>query len=332
MSDLRDGEFRKNFEGPYDLTEFLRLDIPQPPSIVGGKIVTVGGLTVLGGEEKIGKSQTALQLALCRASEQDWFGFPTSPGRTLIMNMELPASEFQERLSLIMTGRDPVPTDRIFIANLKGKWAYLNDSKGRALIEANIVEVNPDLVILDPLSHLLLGNESSSETMQGFLQVLDDIRAKHELAILLTHHFRKPRENQRVRTAHDLSGSGLLRREYDAGIFLDGRPNSDTLTLSFDLRYAPDPEPFTIKRGQDFWWTRTDQFLIHDKLLIPLRILLPGPLRFNQWKVAIMTAVSTSDVTARRLIDECRERKLVTSDHRLYTLTEASRLIVTQLP
>jgi hypothetical protein len=330
MTRVRDGH--GDFAGPYDLATFLSLDIPHPASIVGGKIITAGGLTVLGGEPKVGKSQIGMQLALCRAYEQDWFGFPTSSGRTLILNMELPASEFHERSSWIAAGKDPLPADRIFIANLKGKWAYLNDPRGRALIEANIVEVNPDLVILDPLSHLLLGNESSSETMQGFLQVLDDIRAKHELAILLTHHFRKPRENQRIRTAHDLSGSGLLRREYDAGIFLDGRPNSDTLTLSFDLRYAPDPEPFTIKRGQDFWWTRTNQFLIPEKLLIPLRILLPGPLRFNQWKMAIMTAVSTSDVTARRLIDECRERKLVTSDHRLYILTELSRLVVTQSP
>jgi hypothetical protein len=332
MSELRGVQSARDFTGPYDLATFLSLDIPHPPSIVGNKIITAGGLTVLGGAEKVGKSQIAMQLALCRTYGRDWFGVSTTQGRTLFLNMELPPSEFHERLTLTKTGRDALPDDRIFVANLKGKWAYLNDLRGRTLVERLIAEVKPDLVILDPLSHLLLGNESSAETMQEFLQILDDIRAKHQLAILLIHHFRKPREKQQARTPHDLSGSGLLRREYDAGIFLHGKPNGDTLTLSFDLRYASNPEPFTIKRDQNYWWTRTDQQFIPDKLLLPLHILLPGPLSFNRWKEAIMVGVPTSESNARRLIDECTKKRLITHTGRLYSLTEPARLDVRQWP
>ena len=241
-----------------ELHDFLKVRFPMIPSLVGGKIIIPQGLTIVGGREKAGKSLLAQHLALNRSSGENWLGFPTLAGRTLYVNAEIPAAEFQARFAKLTQGRVLPPKDTVFIENVLGMDAYINMSTGEKLIEGMIERYAPDFVILDTLSKTLKGNESSSEDMQSYLQKLATWRLRYRTAFLLVHHFRKSfRDNQGRRvpiSIEDLSGSSHLARDADGFILMDVDPGAPVGTVKMVLRHAESIDWFKVERGEDLWW------------------------------------------------------------------------------
>src|SRR5262249_40509285 len=113
-------------------------------------------------------------------------------------------------------------------------------------------------------------------------------------------------------SAHDLSGSGRFYREADAILIGHGIPGKGEIELRFDLRHAAPPEPFSVVRGSDLWWARTDDPAIPDNLKPALKILLNGPLSHTGWTNAIMEAAPCSNATARRRIAEATDQGFAT--------------------
>lgn len=323
-------ERRVTVSEPCELRDFLKMELPRPSSIVGNKIVIPGGLTVFGAQPKIGKSNLLQQLALARADGQDWVGFPTTPGRTLYVNAEIVASEFQVRFEQMLSEREQPPRESVYVVTVLGRNCHLNTDDGKILIEKFIEQVQPDLVILDPLSHLLWGDESKPDNMKPFLHTVARLRIKYGVAIIVIHHLRKPQRDPRAKndrpTAHDLSGSSLLYREADSIIIGHGTPGGGWIDLTFDLRHAAPPEIFRIQRGPDLWWSRMGKRSIPESLHEPLAHLLSEGLTYTAWKKAIGATLKCSDKTAKRRIEECVDKGFARKGKKArYELTAETR-------
>ena len=313
----------------YDLADYMKIKFPYIPSLVGNRVIIPRGFTLMGTWPKVGKSYLAMQLAINRAYAEPWIGFPTAPGRTLYVNCEIVSPMFQERFNTLLEEYGNPPKDTVFLADLRGQNAYLNTEEGRGTVEGLIQQCQPDLVILDPLSKMMHGNESNPEVMQDFLQVLAEWQAKYKVAILLIHHFRKkPRDlkNQAADASMDeFSGSSLLTRDTDSIIVLDGRPGTDKITMRFDLRHDQDPKPFLIKRGDDLWWRRVEGVAIPKLFRPALELLLEKDLTRAEWLEAIQNEEARSLKTAERRVREALERGYVTEKDGLLVLPPTSR-------
>jgi AAA domain len=325
------------YVGPFDVVDFLALDMPRPQSIVGNKIVIPGGLTILGAYPKLGKSQLLQQLALCRAYGKDWLGFPTTPGRTLYVNAEIMAHEFQDRSGRMVDDRGEPERGRLMVMNARGHGVYLNQPAGLARMQEEIEKCEPDLLILDPMTWLFWGNEGKPEDVQPFLQNLARLRVAYGVAIILIHHFRKPPsetprksgKKYHVPTAHDLAGSGLLYRDGDAIILGNGKPESGGMDLSFDLRHARPPASFQIQRSPDLWWYRPLTRTIPQELAPALKLLVPGPLSYTVWAKSIADMLKVSNSTGRRRIDDAVEAGFAAKlDDGLYHLSDGAREVL----
>ncbi len=312
----------------YTLDEFLAKHYPPRANIVGHGLIIEKGLTVTGAPSKVGKTILQMQLSQNRGAGEPWLGFPTTLGRTLYVNAEVIEERFQERWAMMREGHTAPAPGTVHVVSTLGHEVYLNTPEGVDRLRRYIEKACPDLVILDPLTHLLKGNESDPTEMQRFLHNLRTVRASYKLAISLVHHLRKPpRDPERLYTpsAHDLSGSSLLFREVDAAII--GHVTKDGfLQLDFNLRHAADLNPLVLQRGTDLWWHPTQDRPIPENLQRVLHLLSDRPLAHTDWKRGAMEAVGCSDATARRRIAEAVDSgfAIKTRDER-YDLTPLGR-------
>jgi len=313
----------------YDLADYMKVKFPYVPSLVGNRVIIPSGFTLMGTWPKVGKSYLAMQLALNRAYKEPWVGFPTTPGRTLYINCEIVSPMFQERFNTLLEEYGNPPRDTVFLADLRGRNAYLNTEEGKGTVERLINQCEPDLVILDPLSKMMEGNESDPVVMQKFLQVLAEWQAKYKVAILLIHHFRKKPRDLKDKAADasmdEFSGSSLLTRDTDSIIVLDGRPGTDKITMRFDLRHDQDPKPFLIKRGDDLWWRRMEGVVIPKLFHQALELLLPKGLTRAEWVAKIQKLENRSPETAQRRVRESLERGYVVQKDDLLVLPPTSK-------
>ena len=58
----------------YDLVDFLKVNFPETPSLVGNRLIIPRGFTLMGTWPKVGKSYLAMQLSINRALGEDWTG------------------------------------------------------------------------------------------------------------------------------------------------------------------------------------------------------------------------------------------------------------------
>lgn len=71
-------------------------------------------------------------------------------------------------------------------------------------------DLQPDLLIVDSLSSVNLKGENNIEDLREVLSFMVDLAEAFNLALVLIHHLRKPKQGQNTVTMHDLRGSGHL--------------------------------------------------------------------------------------------------------------------------
>jgi len=311
------------------LRELLAEDLSiDTPSIVGSKIVTSEGLVVFAAQPKVGKSLVLQQLALAREFQEKWLGFPTERGTTLYINAEIAEAEFRNRFE-IMTERRCLPDPcRLHVESIMGRFENMTGALD--LIDGLIKGCCPDLLILDPVSQLLDGEDSSQEYVRPFLRRIDQFRNKYGVAVVLVHHLRKPPRQQRGSKSshkpdmHDIAGTGLWARNADSLIVGHGKPGGDEMTLNFILRNGASIEPFQIQRKVNLLWERQGARLLPTELRPALIVLdqLPQPATNSQWEKAIMAAEGCKERTAQRRIHKAYEDGWVEKNNDGYSLSK----------
>lgn len=203
----------------YTYREFLAVEFPHYPEVIGEGILRAGATMMIFGGAGTKKSLLALHLCHCLATGTKWFGYPTSYCVPFKYQTEMPPDIDQSRLRQFSSGLNGLhPENLLLKTNLSIK---INTPYGSKSLESDIKLIHnrfPNshiVLILDPIYLSLSGSISDEENVSKFLAVFNDIRSVYGISVILIHHSHKLRVDANgnlVNTGQDeIMGSSYLR-------------------------------------------------------------------------------------------------------------------------
>jgi hypothetical protein len=226
---------------------------PMPEDIIGPRVLTPGGLLVLGGAPKVGKSDFLISWLVHMAAGVPFLGFtPPRPLRVFYLQAEIQYHYLRERMQQIALPAAVIAAARdTFIATPKLK--LLLDAEGVArvaeAIRAAFAEAPPDIIVIDPIRNLFDGGpegggENNNTAMMFFLKDRVELlreAVNPDAGVILAHHTRKATKHQvKDDPFLALSGASALRGFYTSGLLMH-RPDEDGTVrrLEIELRNGP---------------------------------------------------------------------------------------------
>jgi hypothetical protein len=199
---------------------------------------------IVGGEPKCCKSFLALDVALSVASGAACLRqFPVRrTGKVLIFPAEDKLDVVRRRLESIACAAQvdfkSLPVEVITIPSLR-----LDIPGDRQRLTQTVKELQPTLLILDPLIRLHRGDENDASQIGALLSYLRELQRQFNLAVMLVHHARKDSNSSRPGQA--LRGSSELHGWGDSNLYV--RRKGEQLTLTTEHRAAPSQEHIPLK-------------------------------------------------------------------------------------
>lgn len=244
---------------------------PMPADIVAPRLLTPGGLLVLGGAPKVGKSDFLICLLAHMAAGVAFLGFtPPRPLRIFYLQAEIHYHYLRERLQAIRLDPAVIAAARENLV-VTPKLRLLLDERGVALavdaIKSHFPDDPPDVICIDPIRNLFDGGpdgggENDNGAMMFFLQQrVEQLRdaVAPDAGVILAHHTKKLNKKQVAEDPFQaLSGASALRGFYTSGIIMY-RPDEDmpARRLEIELRNGPAIGPMLVdKRGGQ--WVEID--------------------------------------------------------------------------
>lgn len=202
---------------------------------------------ILGGEPKCCKSFLALDVAVSVASGAACLRqFPVRrTGKVLLFPAEDSLAVVRQRLEAIATAAhvsfEPLPVEVIPAPSLR-----LDTPTDRQRLTQTVQQLQPLLLILDPLIRLHRLEENDAPQIAARLSSLRELQRPFHLAILVVHHARK--DSHASRPGQALRGSSELHGWGDSNLYL--RRKGAQLTLSTEHRAAPSQEHIPLQLVQ----------------------------------------------------------------------------------
>ena len=226
---------------------------PMPADIIAPRVLTPGGLLVLGGAPKVGKSDLLISWLVHMAAGQPFLGFtPPRALRIFYLQAEIQYHYLRERMqqitlppSLVAGARDNL------VATPKLKM--LLDTEGSVHVAGAIRRAFPvepvDIICIDPIRNLFDGGpegggENDNGAMMFFLKDRVEVLRDHinpDCGVILVHHTKKLSKQQvKDDPFLALSGASALRGFYTSGLILH-RPDEECpqRKLEIELRNGP---------------------------------------------------------------------------------------------
>lgn len=280
--------------------ELLTRTYPERPAIVGGGVIVRQSLCVAAGPPKVGKSMLVKNIVLCRTTGRPWLGFDTTPGRSLVIQAEIPERELQTRLRIMLQdGGAPLPEKRLWFVTHRGM--RLDRSEGLKDCRRLVEEVRPDLLVIDPLARFFGGDENSAREVGRVIGSLDDLIQTYGLAVLLVHHTAKPQAQDPREGGLRLRGSSALFGAVDTVMLLDRTAGADrAFKLTFELRHGKEPPSLRLLRSDHLWFGPAGP---PEELLAVAALVADVGLKWTALQKAIAADQSVSARTAARLIE-----------------------------
>lgn len=202
---------------------------------------------MLYGDPKVGKSYLALQLADAMLRGESWMGWnvPT-PVKVVYVQLDNPRSLWQDRLKkLAASGLDLTHLYQGDRETLTFPFDIRRPDHF-TLLRSAIVDIKPDVVVIDTIRRMHQADENDSTTMSNVLDQL--IAACAPAAIVVVAHSRKPSENGSD-VINDNRGSNAVVGNVDAIIKLTKR------TLAYSGR-AIEEGAIRVHRLPNWTWER----------------------------------------------------------------------------
>ncbi len=207
-------------------------------------LVVAGGLTILGGKPKGGKSWLVLQMAQAVAAGVRVLGLETRQGAVLYLCLEDGERRLQERLWK-QGAPDDLPIHYVF------EVKPLNTLEGKTDLEELIAQHHPVLVIIDTIAAAKTGklDENEAGGMADLYNWLRRLGQREQAGILVVAHHKKGaggdvgddmRGSSAVPGAADIN-LGLYKTDSGSVLKSEGRDiGEEELRLKFDVlaRYS----------------------------------------------------------------------------------------------
>jgi hypothetical protein len=240
---------------------------PMPEDIIAPRVLTPGGLLVLGGAPKVGKSDLLISWLVHMAAGVPFLGFtPPRPLRIFYLQAEIQYHYLRERLKQIALPPEVLAAARdTFVATPKLKMLLDDEGSVRVAraVQTAFPDAPPDILCVDPIRNLFDGGhdgggENDNTAMMFFLKERVEVLRDHidpDCGVILVHHTKKL---SKLQVKDDpflaLSGASALRGFYTSGLILH-RPDEDCSQrkLEIELRNGPALPPKVIDKVGGQW-------------------------------------------------------------------------------
>lgn len=240
---------------------------PMPDDLIGPRLLTPGGMLVLGGAPKVGKSDFLISLLIHAAAGAPFLRFTAPrPLRVFYLQAEIQYHYLRERLQQLRLDPAILAQARDTLV-VTPKLRLLLNEEGVGLVAAGIrsafPDAPPDIICIDPIRNLFDGGpegegENDNGAMLFFLQsrveALRDMVAP-EAGVILAHHTKKLSKQQvKDDPFLSLSGASALRGFYTSGMILF-RPEEEKTQreLHVELRNGPGIAPLLVDKIGGRW-------------------------------------------------------------------------------
>ena len=234
----------------FTLGALLADTTPMPEDIIAPRVLTPGGLLVLGGAPKVGKSDFLISWLVHMAAGVPFLGFtPPRPLRVFYLQAEIQYHYLRERLqSIRLEPAILAAAGDTFVATPKLK--LLLDAQGCAQAAAAIREAFPeaavDILCIDPIRNVFDSGpdgagENDNTAMMFFLKDRVEVlreAVNPDCGVILAHHTKKLGKHQVKEDPFlALSGASALRGFYTSGLIMH-RPDEEKTErrLEIELR------------------------------------------------------------------------------------------------
>lgn len=221
--------------------QFLEQVVENPDWLIE-RLWTSSSIGFIVGPPKVYKSFLALEMAAAVASGKDFLGqFKVPVARTvLLIQEESGKAAFKKRVANVtkVYGGE----ENLFV--ISNRPFNLEDKLGYERLKMEVSRVRPALLILDPLSSFVRGNQNDAQNMGSFVRSLMDLRNEFDMAICIVHHSKKADPKQFRGSSALYASSEVTIRVYR---FDDGVHRSK---LTFELKDDESPESFDVQYQQ----------------------------------------------------------------------------------
>ncbi|MTH96367.1 AAA family ATPase [Roseibium sp. RKSG952] len=240
---------------------------PMPEDIIAPRILTPGGLLVLGGAPKVGKSDLLITWLVHMAAGTPFLGFrPPRPLRIFYLQAEIQYHYLRERMQSTGLGPGVLKAARDTLVATP-RLDLILDDKGCTRVAAAITrafpDAPPDILCIDPIRNLFDGGpegagENDNSAMMFFLKERVEALRAHinpDCGVVLVHHTKKLSKQQLSEDPFlALSGASALRGFYSTGLILH-RPDEEApeRKLQVELRNGPALPPKLIDKVDGKW-------------------------------------------------------------------------------
>jgi RecA-family ATPase len=221
-------------------------------------------MMILGGPAGIGKSFIAFQIGHNIATGSLLFGMDKHvciPGGVLIVEQEVGIWGSQKRLKERYT--DTLPPEPVWLISRDPEW-LLDSPTGYEKAERTLEQLEDvGVLVLDPASRFLRGDENSNTDVGRFIRGVDQLMNKfvgRGLAVVLTHHFGKPpQDNQDYNPfdAYNFRGASKWRDAPDTKVTCQrGKQLNDNewiVKTRWETRHAISPGTVDLVVGPRAW-------------------------------------------------------------------------------
>jgi len=295
------------------VAELLNLDYHLEPVIAGGMLVQESSMLVVGPTE-VGKSYFVLQMALELATGQPFLGQwkVTRPFKVLLVQAEVGKSRFQDRVRKF-AGPYPKTGDMLRLATQY--TLKLDEPDGHAALWEVLTEHGIEVLILDPMRPFHSGDENSSRDMERFYHGLRLYQQDSSLAVVITHHERKPVMGFSSGDKYAARGSGLITDRPDTVLRLEPNKDPNLVTMTVEkLRNADEsekPGPFKLEKS------RTGLFVVagaqgaRTAREREIAEIVGEGLPYEQFRREVQERYSVAERTAKRWTDELEEEGVI---------------------
>lgn len=192
---------------------------------------------VICGEWSAYKSWILLHLGLHLSTGAPWLGYPTTPSRVLYIDEEMHLQTLARRLRLLSNGLGIESTDCEHLP------FYVTSREGLSVHDASPQITGYDVVIVESLRRVLVGNENQACDIAAFWR--NATRIFKGSTLLLSHHMNKPTEGARSRDR--ASGSTDIMAGCDAAFAVTRTGTSSARIECVRSRVAEEAPSFSVK-------------------------------------------------------------------------------------
>jgi hypothetical protein len=208
--------------------EFMQLEVPPITYLVDGILVS-DSATLFSAREKAGKGLILIDLAVSIANGEPFLDRAVMEGPVIYIALEENAATLQGRIQARDKGNGGYPLYVVRAdGSVEGQEFRIDTEQGiRGLLEL-IAELQPVLVVIDPLREAHMGRENESDDMAPRLRALRSVAHQTNTAIIVSHHAGK--------MSGTFRGSTAIRASFDDELLFTREDDDSSTEIRGSLR------------------------------------------------------------------------------------------------